>query len=300
MISGCAATGGLSGPPLRPDLPLRVLLTDVPFFAQQALQCGPASLAMALQYCGVDVHPDDLTPEVYTPGRQGSLQPELITGARRHGRLAYPIQGLDCLLAALAHGRPVIVLQNLGLTWLPRWHYAVVVGYDLPRRQVVLHTGKSAQRTVGLRTFMHTWKRADEWGLLVLKAGRIPVCAEPYDYLQAAAGLQQAGYMTAAVAAFDAATRRWPDNAPAWMALGNARYACGDTEAALSAFERATALDPDNGDPLNNMAHILAEKGALQTAETAARKAVRLGGPHEATYLQTLEEIRQKINAQQQ
>ena len=25
----------------------------------------------------------------------------------------------------------LLVLQNLGLSWLPRWHYAVVVGYDL-------------------------------------------------------------------------------------------------------------------------------------------------------------------------
>lgn len=295
MLSGCAAGGRLLDGPPPAGVPRSSHLSDVPFFAQQALQCGPAALAMVLRHGGVAVTPEDLTPELYTPARQGSLQSELITGARRHRRLAFPIRGLDCLLVAVAHGQPVIVLQNLGLGWWPRWHYAVVVGYDLSRGLMVMHTGKTAHREVGLKTFLRTWQRADQWGLLVLKPGRMPVCAGEHDYLQAALGLQQAGQMTETVAAFDAATRRWPHSAAAWMALGNARYARGDVDAALSAFERAVPLASDNGDPLNNMAHILAERGDFQAAESAARKAVRLGGPHAATYRQTLEEIRQKI-----
>lgn len=278
-----------------PDhVPPRVHLTEIPFYAQSALQCGPAALAMVLQSSGVDIRPDDLAPQVYTPDRKGSLQPELISAARRHRRLAYPIQGLQCLLAAVAAGRPVVVLQNLGLSWLPRWHYAVVVGYDLAQSQVILHTGIHADRTVGLATFDHTWQRADRWGLLVLEAGEMPVCAEEPLYLQAALGLQQAGYAQEAARAFEAAVGQWPASTPALMAWGNALYASGNPRAAADAFQRATYIDPDNGAAFNNLAHVLAEQGSLAAAEAAARRAVQLDGPQMALYQQTLEEIQNR------
>ena len=45
------------------------------------------------------------------------------------------------LLQEVAAGHPVIVLQNLGLEWIPVWHYSVVIGYDLSRGQLVLRSG---------------------------------------------------------------------------------------------------------------------------------------------------------------
>jgi tetratricopeptide (TPR) repeat protein len=294
LLAGCALTGHPLDSPLPDHVPLRIHLTEIPFYAQAALQCGPAALAMALQSSGVDIRPDDLTAQVYTPGRKGSLQPELISAARRHRRLAYPIQGLQCLFEALAAGRPVVVLQNLGLSWIPRWHYAVVVGYDLSRSQVILHTGKTADREVGLSTFDRTWRRADQWGLLVLPAGEMPVCAEEPAYLQAAQGLQQAGHAQEASRAFAAAVGQWPASTPAFMAWGNALYASGDPQAAADAFRQATLIDPGNGPAFNNLAHILAEQGSLEAAETAARRAIALGGPQVALFRQTLEEILNK------
>lgn len=294
LLAGCALTGQSVDRPLPDHVPPQAHLTTIPFYAQAALQCGPAALAMALQSSGVNIQPDDLRAQVYTPGREGSLQPELISAARRHRRLAYPIQGLQCLLEAVAAGRPVIVLQNLGLSWLPRWHYAVVVGYDLSRSQVILHTGKHADRTVGLATFDRTWRRADQWGLLVLPPGELPVCAEEPPYLQAALGLQQAGHAQEASQAFAAAVGQWPASAPALMAWGNALYASGDPRAAADAFQRAAFIDPDNGPAFNNLAHILAEQGSLEAAEAAARRAVALGGPQITLYRQTLEEIQNK------
>jgi hypothetical protein len=286
--------------PLPPDAPPRVHLTQVPFFAQSALQCGPASLAMALQWSGVEARPDDLTPELYTPGLKGSLQSAMIVGARRHQRLAYPIQGWDGLVQSVAAGQPVIVLQNLGLSWLPRWHYAVVVGYDLPQQEMILHTGQTAHRRVALPEYLRTWKGAEAWGLLVLPPGQMPACAEEQPYLQAVLGLSQAGQLEETLTALKAATLQWPESGAVWMAMGNALYTMKDQDAALLAFQRAAAIDPDNGAPLNNMAHILAEQGALQAAEAAAQKAVGLGGPHISTFRQTLEEIQDRINHRSQ
>jgi tetratricopeptide (TPR) repeat protein len=249
---------------------------------------------MVLQADGVAARPETLAEQVYTPGRKGSLQPELITAARRHRRLAYPIQGLDCLLEAVAAGRPVIVLQNLGLSWLPRWHYAVVIGYDLPHSQIILHTGKIAHRRVGLATFERTWRRAERWGLQVLPAGQRPVCAQEAPYLQAALGLQQAGHLPEATQAFKTAVQEWPASPAALMAWGNALYTGGDAAGAADAFGRATRLDPTNGDAFNNLAHVLTELGAVDAAEAAAMRAVAIGGPQRTLYRQTLDEIRRR------
>jgi hypothetical protein len=292
ILAGCA---GLGTPrDLLDQWPEQRHLADVPFHEQAALHCGPAALAMTLNWSGVDVGPDELAALVYTPGRQGSLQSEMITAARRHGRLAYPIHGQKCLFEALVSGQPVIVLQNLGLTWMPRWHYAVAVGYDLTDSKMILHTGKIANRRVGLKTFGRTWQRAHQWGLLVLPPGDMPVCAEQGPYLQAALGLQQAGHLIAAQTAFQAATRQWPLSTAAHMGLGNILYAGGEPGAALDTFRRVIQMDPDNADAFNNLAHILAEMESLSAAEAAARRAVQIGGPHQAIYRQTLAEILQR------
>jgi len=299
-LSGCAFFGSTT---YRPNpltvLPDRVHLRNVPFHAQAALQCGPAALAMALGYSGRDVQPEMLAQQVYTPGRKGSLQSAVIGATRRNARLAYPIQGLDCLLAALAAGRPVIVLQNLGLSWIPRWHYAVAVGYDLNEQQIILHTGDMRDRRVGLAIFTRTWRRADQWGLQVLVPGEMPACSEESAYLQAALGLQQAGQTDAALAAFSAGAEHWPGSSAAQMAFGNALYAGGDFSGAIRAFEQAGQRAPADGAAFNNLAHVLAETGALEAAESAAQHAVDLGGPHHAIYRQTLEEIRQRRQGRQ-
>ncbi|MEX1237141.1 MAG: PA2778 family cysteine peptidase, partial [Pseudomonadales bacterium] len=119
-----------------------VSLTEVPFFPQQAYQCGPAALATLLQTSQVNVSPDALVPLVYLPARRGSLQIEMLAASRTFGRIAYRLSpSLTNVLKQVQGGRPVLVMQNLGLSWYPRWHYAVVVGYDLPRREIVLHSG---------------------------------------------------------------------------------------------------------------------------------------------------------------
>ena len=102
----------------------RVELTETPFFPQEEHQCGPAALATVLNYHQLAVTPAELTPQVYLPEREGSLQIELVAAARRYGMLAYPLRGnLSDLMTEVAAGNPVLVLQNLAFGWLPKWHY---------------------------------------------------------------------------------------------------------------------------------------------------------------------------------
>ena len=130
VFPGCGGVFFREWPQPSEHLPVSHELDSVPFYPQEAYQCGPASLSMALTWSGIQANPETITPEVFTPSRKGSLQSAMIGAARRHGRLAYLITGPDSMFKEVAAGHPVIVLQNLGLSWYPVWHYAVVVGYD--------------------------------------------------------------------------------------------------------------------------------------------------------------------------
>jgi tetratricopeptide (TPR) repeat protein len=290
-LLGCAGIGSRAtlDPPAERGAHGRI--DSVPFFAQAEHQCGPAALAMALSWSGVAVKPEELLATVYSPARQGSLQYALIAAARRHGRLAYPITGIDPLLTETAAGHPVIVLQNLGLSWFPRWHYAVVVGYDLPAREIILHTGKTPYQPLPLRTFKNTWARSGYWGLLVLPPDALPAEAEEEAHLAAVLGLEKAGQWDAAATGYQTVLRRWPGNLTALIGLGNSYHAQGRLADAESVFRRAATLHPGSGTPLNNLAQVLWEQGRADEALAAAKRAVSLGGPLQDMYRQTLEEI---------
>jgi tetratricopeptide (TPR) repeat protein len=291
LLSGCAIFPRGDWPQGLEGVSPRSEIATVPFYPQDEYQCGPAALAMALAWSGLEVQPAELTDKVYTASLQGSLQPAMIAGARRSGRLAYVITGTDALIREIAAGHPVIVLQNLGLSWAPLWHYAVVIGYDIPADEIVLHTGLHARERTSMGVFQATWARAEGWGLLVLNPGDLPATAGEFDTVEAALGLEKARQPAAAVACYRALLSRWPQNLPAMMGLGNSYYALGDLKNSESTFRRATEIHPDNGAAYNNLAHVLLRLGRKDEALDAVRRAIALGGPGKDTFQKTLEEI---------
>jgi tetratricopeptide (TPR) repeat protein len=293
LLLGACATGPRPERPLRPEgLALRSAIGAVPFYPQEEYQCGPAALAMALSWSGVEVRPEELAPMVFTPARRGSLQPDMIAAARRLGRLAYTIAGEEALLREIAAGHPVVVLQNLGLSWYPVWHYAVAVGYDLEAGEITLHSGLSARKRTALSLFRATWSRGAEWGLLVLPPDRLPATAEETRLLESLTALEGARRPEAAAAGYRAALERWPGSLTAMMGLGNSLYAVGDLEGSAQAFRRAAENHPESGAAFNNLAHVLGQLGRRNEALAAALRAVALGGPLKETYEKTLLEIR--------
>lgn len=295
LLSGCATpqTSALTEHPPR-DLPRQASLAHVPFYAQEQFQCGPASLAMALNAGGLATTPEALQPQVYLPAREGSLQPEMLATARRHGRLAVTLPPrLDAVLAEIADGRPVIVLQNLALPIVPKWHYAVAIGYDLDRSEIVLHSGLTERQWMPFTVFERTWARGGHWAMVATDPARLPRTPEPDALLAAAIALERVD-RAAARAAYDALTRRAP-SLLAWMGLGNTAYAAGDHAQAARAFEQATRLDAGSGDAWNNLANTLFALGQREDAAQAARRAVALGGPRAERYRATLTKIEQAL-----
>ena len=192
-LAGCATpeTDRLLETPTA--LPPRAEVSGVPFFPQEKYYCGPAALAMVLSWSGLPVTQEEIAAQVYTPGREGTLQSDMVAGARRHGRLAVPVTRLSDLTAELAAGHPVVVFQNLGFGWFPVWHYAVAIGYDLSSGDLVLHSGLDARRAMPLATFERTWARGDHWALVVLPPEELPAAADEAAVLRARAASSRPG-----------------------------------------------------------------------------------------------------------
>jgi hypothetical protein len=284
-VAGCAAVQPVSAP--RPSTPA----IQVPFYAQDVDQCGPAALAMVLAWSGVNVSPPDLAREVFTPKRRGSLQPDLVTASRRHGRIAYPIHGRDELFAEIDAGHPVVVLQNIAFSWAPRWHYAVAIGHDASDATVTLHSGDRAGVALSEKTFFNTWERAGSWGLVTLPPDRLPANLDETRWLEAVIGLERAGRSEEAIVAYRRAAERWPLSLAARIGWANAAYAAGDLRESETALHDALRCRPDSAVAWNNLAHVLGMSGRKDEALAAAHRAIEIGGPDVGIYRETLAEI---------
>lgn len=288
---------GCAGPGVRWDagLPATVELTATPFFPQETYQCGPAALATVINWSGIKISPAVLTPQVYLPERQGSLQAELIAAARRQGRVAYVLKPeVSDLLAEVAAGHPVVVLQNLGLAWFTRWHYAVVVGFDRTRDEIILRSGTVKRHVMPSSLFARTWQRGGNWALVVMPPERLPATAQEAPYLEAVLGLERLKLWPQAGEAYGGALSRWPMSLAAKIGLGNSRYAVGDKDGAEAIFRQATLDHPEAAAAFNNLAQVLMEQGRLGEAQDAAQRAVSLGGPLLETARRTLGQIQKR------
>jgi hypothetical protein len=269
------------------DLPRQASVDDVAFHPQLDFHCGPASLAMAMSAVGRQVDPDSLAATVFVPGREGAFQAEMLAAARRQQLLATELPPrLESLLREVAAGRPVIVLQNLSLPLSPVWHYAVLVGYDLDRRQVVLHSGQTPRMPLSIDTFEHTWARSRHWSMVLTDPSVLPATAAEPQAAAAAVALERIDRRSAALA-YDAVLERWPSSRLALLGRGNVRHAAGDMPGAVEALRDAVERAPDFAEAWHNLAVALAALGDRPGARQAADRAIDLGGARADTFAAT-------------
>ena len=257
VLAGCASIP----PSVRalPETAGTIELDDTPFYPQERYQCGPAALTTLLAESGSAVSLDDIVEKVYLPGRQGSLQVELLAATRTEGRLPYVIDGtLEAVWKELQAGRPVLVLQNLGVAAIPRWHYAVVVGIDTRQGDVILRSGTDKRRVTRIGTFLRTWQRSGYWGMVALVPDELPAVVDRSRYFDAIAALEQAGRFETAAVAWQAALRKWPGDPVALFGLANTHLARQQYAAAEAAYRDLLERQPGLPAARNNLALALA------------------------------------------
>jgi hypothetical protein len=299
LLSGCAGlpqVDAVRAARDREELPRRIELADVPFFQQQEHHCGPAALATVLVAGGTDASPETLAGQVYLPGRQGSLQVEMLAAARRNGHIAWQLApSLVDVLREVAAGNPVIVLLNVGLRPMPFWHYAVVIGYDLDKGEVLLRSGDQRRKRVPFAPFDFFWRDSKYWAMVAMPPPRLPATAVELGYGSAVAAVERLGQLAAARQAYEAMLARWPESHLALMGLGNTLHAQGQLAAAADAFRRATLVRPTDAAAFNNLAQTLADLGQWREALEPARQAVALGGPLLEASQATLSAIEREV-----
>ncbi|WP_422102219.1 PA2778 family cysteine peptidase [Vreelandella sp.] len=291
LLTGCARSPVLLES-TKTSLTPQTELTEVPFFAQTEYQCGPATLAMVLHHAGIEASVDELIPQVFLPGRDGSVQPEMLATVRRYEQLAIPIRGtMDALLTHLEAGDPVVVMQNLALPAFPMWHYAVAIGFDLPNETLILRSGEIERHTLSFSRFDATWARSGRWGFVVSEPGSLPEAVTARNALEAISAFEEQHGPEKTLSSWQAFSERFPANPLGQFALGNALYAAQQPQAALDAFEAATQLDPAMGAAWLNLAILQLQQENSAAARESLRQAASLEGEWQPRAQQLLESL---------
>ncbi|MEH6576322.1 MAG: PA2778 family cysteine peptidase [Amphritea sp.] len=292
LVSGCGINRPMQAELAEnPALKGSVELQNLAYFPQEADQCGPASLATMLASNGIETTPEQLRPQVYIPGRGGSLGIELVARARQHGLIVYPLAAkLEDILLELDANHPVLVMQNLGFSWFPKWHFAVAIGYDLEQQVILLRSGPDRRYATDLTLFKKTWDKAGNWAQTILPPTKLPATVTQSRYMQAASALELTGKLDAAGIAYQSADKRWPDTPMILMGLGNTRYAQQDFASAARYFRDYIEHSTDPAPGWNNLAYSLQKLGCNTAAVEAATCAVAIA-PGQANYADSLREL---------
>jgi tetratricopeptide (TPR) repeat protein len=302
-LAGSAVLAGLlAGCSILPTVPqdlqstvqtqAAVELKNVPFFAQEEFYCGPSTLAMVLNHAGESTEPNKLAELVYLPGRQGSLQLEMLAAPRRLGYLSYQIEPkLPALFDALNAGTPVVVLLNLSLPIAPQWHYAVVVGYEPATSDMILRSGPKERELIPMATFLKLWERSQNWGFTVIKPGvEPPSYVSAQGYLNSAVALERSSADKASLA-YQQGAKTWPTEPWFHFGLGNLAYGKGNYVEAEQNYRKAVGVYPDMADAWNNLAEALIKLERKSEARAAINKAIAIGGGRIEAYRETAQKI---------
>ena len=279
LLSACASAPKLESAQLTAlseHLPTRVHLEKTPFVEQKAGHCGPASLAMVMAAVPHEVSLETLTTQVYVPGAQGSFQTDMLSAIRRQGLVALPVRNLRDMLQEVEAGRPVLVFQNLAFRWYPRWHYAVVTGYDLDKKKIILHSGPEKNVERDMRIFEQSWKLADAWAYVILKPGEISKTALEEDYLKAGLALEESGQLQPALKAYMNLYQKWPNSLKASLASANILYQMGELQQAKIILKESSIKHPGSFQAWNNLSVVQRELGEKGPAERSLARALRL------------------------
>jgi len=142
------------------------IIDNVPFYAQEAYQCGPASLAGVMNYWKIDVTPDDIAKEIYSKSAKGTLNIDMVIYPQKKGLLAEQYSGnMKDLKKNIDAGYPLIVLVDYGFWAFQSNHFMVVVGYN--EDGVIVNSGKDKGKFIPEEDFIKTWEKTKFWTLVI-------------------------------------------------------------------------------------------------------------------------------------
>ena len=167
LCVSCAGKAAAPGP-----LPSAVaagerVIPGVPFHAQAAGQCGPASLAGVLNHHGCQAKPEEIAADVLRPDLRATSTLDLALWPRGRGFTTRWYRGSAQDIAdKVGQGLPLVVMLDQGMGPVSANHFVVVVGHA-PDAVIVNDGDRGPGVRLGWPGFLRQWGRAGFWTLLV-------------------------------------------------------------------------------------------------------------------------------------
>lgn len=160
FLHSCAATGRI------PESAQNHIIHDVPFYAQDTYQCGPASLAGVMNFWNINITPEEIAKEIYSESAGGTLDIDMVVYPQSKGLVAEQYSGnMEDLRKNIDAGYPLIALVDYGFSILQSNHFMVIIGYN--EHGVIVNSGKEKNKFILKEDFIKAWEKAKFWTLLI-------------------------------------------------------------------------------------------------------------------------------------
>lgn len=145
------------------------VIEGVPFFSDEGLMCGPASVAGVISFWGIETTIEEAKKEVFNAGIKGALPIDLFLFARKKGLdAAYVRGGIPELKRNISAGIPPILFVDTGFSIYPKRHYMVAVGYNDALKSALVNSGGQKGLVMGYDELVKIWQKTD-FSMLIVK-----------------------------------------------------------------------------------------------------------------------------------
>jgi len=261
-------------------------IENVPVIKQEENHCGPATLAMVMNFYDMNKTPEELSHGLYHEKLKGSFFPEMKARARSEGMMVLEVNDLRKAFEEVRAGHPVIVLQNNGFRFMPQWHFTVLSGMDFEGPDVYVTEDKRDMRFFE-RSFILGGRRS----LVLLPPGKLSATGSELEHIEAAAILENTGKKTEALAAYQAILKKWKTSLLARIGTANVLYEKNEKVKAREQLKLASADHPQSPLVWHNLAIIEGETGQKEKARRSAKIALELAsGPQKNQFMVSLKD----------
>lgn len=260
--------------------------TEVAFVPMEKNFRGPTVLKMAAEFHQPQRPMTAYTGHVFTEQLEGPLKADMISAARRLGLAPYKVPSPETMFNEIARSQPVVAFQNLGATWLPAWHYSLVVGYSAGENTVLLHGGAKPYEEMSFDRFLKTWERGGKWAYVLVPPSSIPPHADFKEAIDNAVLFEILGRQDLAMRLYRAMAVKWPNRFEPLLGIATIQHKHRNLDLAIGTTEKALGIAPDHPALLFNLAVMHFENGDTQTAKQLKAKLFGLIPPSQAKALQ--------------
>lgn len=143
-------------------------ILPVKFFPSEGYQCGPASLAMVLNFLGVNITPEEISNEIYSKDAKGTWEIDMLLFVKKLGFEALHYRGnMEDIKTKIKSGKPLIVMVDEGFWFYRKYHYMVVVGFN--DSEIIVNSERNERKALTIEKFLDKWRKTDFWTLYIYK-----------------------------------------------------------------------------------------------------------------------------------